>query len=345
MKPIKIVSTQNPNILEIRWDPNNVCNYKCDYCWPDSNSGTHTSPKNLDLIVKNFNYLIEQYKKNLGKTKVHIKIGGGEPTLWADLHLFIKEIKKNNNVYLTLISNGSRTLRWWKENGDLIDDTHLSYHISQANADHMIAVADTLFELNKKVTVKVLMDRKYWQKGLDVIEYMKTNTRCKWFITTCEVIEPEVVKIANIKVIDSNDISLTTDQKKFLKNSLKRIPDFLWILKNRKLMFDGLMRLYESTAYFENEKSIKAKSNTYIDNNWNNFEGWSCDIGLESIYIGWNGNVKGSCGQNIYGLDHTYNILDEDFVEKFDPNFIPSICSKKNCYCSPETHISKFKFS
>ncbi len=345
MKPIKIVSTQNSNILEVRWNPNNVCNYKCWYCWPSSNYGDHLSPKNLDLIINNFNHLVEKYKTNLGKTKIHLKMAGGEPTLWKDLAKFIREVKKENDIYFSLISNGSRTLRWWKENGDLIDNAHLTYHIEQANADHMIAVCDTLFEFNKKVTVKVLMDRKRWQEGLDVIEYMKKNSKHKWFIMANEVIEPDVVEIAGIKVIDANDIQITKEQKNFLKNSLKRIPSLWWIWKNRKLVFEGQMKLYESVAHFEDGKTMKAKSNTYINNNWNNFEGWSCDIGLDSVYIHWDGEIKGSCQQTIYGLDHSFNILDENFVETFDPQFKPSICTKKNCFCSPENHISKFKLS
>jgi MoaA/NifB/PqqE/SkfB family radical SAM enzyme len=345
MNPIKIVSTKKSNILEIVWTPNNVCNYKCEYCWPENNSGDYLSPTDLGLIVKNFNHLLERYKTKLGKDKVHLKIGGGEPSLWKDLALFIKEIKKENDVYLTLISNGSRTLRWWKEYGELIDNAHLSYHISQADPDHMIAVADTIYEFNKKVTVKVLMDRKHWQEGLDVIEYMKKNSKHKWFIMTSEVIEPEISKIGNIKVVNADDIQITKNQKKFLKNPLKRIPNLFWIWKNRKLLFEGQIRLYESVAHFEDGKSMKAKTNAYINNNWNNFEGWSCDIGLEHFFIQWDGSIIGSCQQTLYGLDYSFNILDENFVEKFDPEFKPAVCSKKNCFCVPETHVSKFKLS
>lgn len=344
-KIIKIESTQQSHILSIRWNPNNVCNYKCEYCWPDNNAGDSQSPKDLDLTIKNFNHMIERYRTELGKTKIHLSIAGGEPTLWKDLALFIEAIKKENDIYFTLLSNGSRTLRWWKEYGHLIDNAHLSYHIAQADPDHMIAVADTLFELNKKVTVKVLMDRKHWQAGLDVIEYMKKNSKYKWFIMSGEVIEPEVVQIANIKVINADDKQLTTQQKKFLKNPLKRLPNLLWIWKNRKLIFEGQMRLYESVAHFEDKKTVKAKSNTYINRNWNNFEGWSCDIGLDNVYIHWDGAIKGACNQTIFGLDHSFNILDENFVDVFDPKFQPSICTKKNCYCSPETHLSKRRLS
>ena len=345
MKPIKIVSTQQPNILAIRWNPNNVCNYKCEYCWPGSNTGDYRSPADLDLIINNFNHLIERYRTKLGKTKIHLSVAGGEPTLWKDLGQFIEAIKKENDIYFSLISNGSRTLRWWKQYGHLIDNAHLSYHISQADPDHMIAVADTLFKLNKKVTVKVLMDRKHWQAGLDVIEYMKKNSKYKWILMTCEVIEPEVSNIRDIRIIKADDIQLTKEQKGFLKNPLKRIPSPLWFWKNRKLIFQGQIRLYESIAHFENGKTMKAKSNTYINKNWTNFEGWSCDIGLDNVFINWTGEVQGSCQQNIYGLDYNFNILDTDFVEKFDPEFKPSICSIKNCLCSCETHQSKFQLS
>ena len=88
MTPIKIVSTQKSNILVIRWNPNNVCNYNCEYCWPNNHSGDYLSPQNLDLVIKNFNHLIEKYKKALGKNKVHLMMAGGEPTLWKDLAVF-----------------------------------------------------------------------------------------------------------------------------------------------------------------------------------------------------------------------------------------------------------------
>lgn len=345
MKPIKIISTQKSNILEVRWNPNNVCNYKCEYCFPGSNDGDYKSPKDLDLIVKNFNHLITKYKTELGKDKIHLMLAGGEPTLWRDLALFIQEIKKEHDIYFTLNSNGSRTLRWWQEYGHLIDNAHLSYHISQADPDHLIAVADTLFEFNKKVTVKVLMDKKRWDDGLAVIEYMKKHSKHKWFIMTAEVIEQEVTQLGSIKIVDANNVPLSKEQKRFLKNPLQRMPSLLWMWRNRKLIFGGQIRLFESTAYFEDGSKLKARTNTYINRNWLEFQGWSCNIGLDSVYIHWDGEIKGSCGQTIYGLNYSYNILDRDFVTKFNPFFRPSTCTKRFCYCSPETHISKHKLS
>ena len=207
MQPVKIVSTQKDNVLSIRWNPTNVCNYKCRYCFPDSNTGTHRAPKNLDLIIKNFKFLLNQYQEKLSKTKFQIYLAGGEPTLWKDLGVFLEEIKKEHNVYCTLISNGSRTIRWWQEYAHKIDNAHLTLHIAEGDVDHIIKVADLLYAAGAKVTVKVLMDTLHWDKGVEYIEKMKSESQHPWFIQVEKVIE---------QTADINVPSYTSDQMKYI---------------------------------------------------------------------------------------------------------------------------------
>lgn len=341
--PIKIESTQPDDVLEIRWNPNNVCNFHCRYCFPGSNTGEFTSPKDLDLIIKNFNFMLKQYKERLGKTKIHLKIAGGEPTLWRGLEKFILEIKKENDVYLTVISNGSRTLRWWKQYGHLIDNVTLSFHVAEADVDHHIAVADTMFALGKKTTVVVLMDPTRWDDCVAAIEKMK-HSQYRWFLQTAEVIEPEHIAISNIKVVSAEERKYSPEQKNYMKWGLKRLPGFFWFVKNFKLLKKEI-RIFESIATLSNGKQLKARPQTYINNNWNSFSGWSCNAGLEALYIHWDGAIGATCNQKLYGVDYSYNILDEDFVNKYNPNFVPVLCKANNCFCQPETHISKSNLS
>jgi organic radical activating enzyme len=340
---IKIESTQKSNTLDIRWTPNNVCNFRCRYCFPDSNTGDYGSPKDINLTIKNFNFLLKQYREKLGKTRTHLKIAGGEPTLWRDLDIFITEIKKENDIYVSLITNGSRTIRWWKEHGHIIDNVHLTHHVAQADLDHTIAVADTMYDLGKKITVKVLMDLTCWEKCIEAVEYLKRNSKNKFIITVAEVIEPEIINLVEIKTVTGKDLKYSEEQKKYLKKGLRRIPGPWWFWKNRHLITSGEIRLYESIATLEDGSKLKARSETYINRNLNGFKGWSCNIGIEGIFIDWKGDIKGSCNEFVYGLDYYYNILDKDFTEKFVLNPVPAICSKFSCYCSPETHISKIK--
>lgn len=330
--PVEIVSTLKPEILEIRWMPHNVCNFRCRYCFPGSFEGYDKPPQDLDLVIKNIMHLMNWYKENLNKTKFHFKILGGEPTLFKGLETVIKELKSNFDVYVTIISNGSRKLQWWQENGHLFDNAVLSYHAPQADLDHHIAVADTLHALGKKVTVLGLMDPTIWDRCVADIEHMKKHSKYKWFIQAKELVDygqPE-------------PITYTPEQKKYLNNEHKQYPSVFWFLKNIRLIFDGSVRLFESKARLTDGSIVGATAQTYINKGWNNFKDWSCDIGSNMLFISSTGDVTGSCGQRIYNLNYSYNILKQDFVNTFNPNLIPTICALDKCSCQPETHISKF---
>lgn len=333
--PIKIESILPSDLLEVQWDLTNYCNFNCHYCFPGSSAGDYKVTADLDLLVDNFTHFVNEYKQKLGITQVHLKFGGGEPTLWKNFGEFIQKLKdKNKNLYIGVVTNGSRTLRWWEQYGHLIDNATLSFHYEQADLNHHIAVADILSKLGKKTTVLVLMDPAQWDDIVKSIDYMKSNHKGNWFIEA-----KTIVDTANVK------ITYTAEQQKFLLKEIKQLPSFFWFLKNYKLVFNGLIKRYRSIATFDNGQRLKAKSGTYLAKEWNKFKGWSCDIGKDHIYIKWSGEVQGACGQTPFQRSTRFNILDEDFKSTFNLDFKPSICSQSLCNCQPETHISKIKLS
>lgn len=338
MKPVRIDSTQKKHILNVRWNPNNVCNFQCRYCFPDANTGTHRSPEDLDLVIRNWDHLLNFYKTKLNKSKFQFFIAGGEPTLWKDLGIFMAKIKKKHNAYISLISNGSRTVRWWKEHAEEIDNAHLTLHLAQGDVDHMIEVSDILYAAGSKVTVKVLMDPERWSQGIEAIAKMKKDSKHPWFIMVAEVIEPHHIsnKVApGVKRYDEK-------QLQYLKKDLKRWPSLYWFWKNRRLLKDEI-RLYES-KYTMPEGNVKfARPGTYINEGWNEFKDWKCNIGLESIYVDWNGDLKGACNAKLYDLNYSHNILKADFATTFDPIIKPVTCPFAACFCMPETQITKWK--
>lgn len=337
-KPYKIVSRKPNDVLEIGWDPSNYCNFNCRYCFPGSNAATHKNPGDINLIVDNFRHLMDYYEKHLNKTKFHISIAGGEPTLWKDLGEFIEKIKLNHNVYVTLVSNGSRTTRWWDEYGHIIDDVHLTHHIEQGNVEHITKVADILYEKGTKTTVKSLMDPAHWDQAIKDVQFMKKNSKHPWFIMVAQVIEQDYL----FNKIAAEVPRYSEEQLKYLRKELKRIPGPSWFWKNRRLIKNQL-RVWESTAYLESGKKVNARPGTYFHNGWSNFKGWSCSVGLERICINWTGTISGSCQAKPFNLDFYYNILDQDFKNKFNPPPINTVCPNLGCWCMPETHISKEK--
>jgi organic radical activating enzyme len=323
--PIRIVNVDGAECLQIMFLVGNVCNYKCSYCFAESNEGNYRFPKNVDTVIQNFKLLLDEYKLKLGKTKFSIHLGGGEPTLWPGIDKFCSELKQSHDVNFVLITNGSRTLNWWDENSECFDDVMISCHHEFSDVNHLMQVADLLFSKNIKVGVSVLMDASHWNKCVGIIEQMKLSEK-KWIIQTKEI-------------VDSPGRGMdvyTLEQLEYLRSSSKRLPDGEYLLKHI-----SSFKPYESITIFNNDTVRPARSNTYINNKWNNFKGWHCDVALESLVIKWDGTIAGSCQEPVFNT--SFNIYSEDFINDFklDADFKSIVCPRAECDCVPETHISK----
>lgn len=317
--PIRIIKIKESNEVDIRFWPTDICNYNCSYCFPDSHPGKFRYPKDTELVIANFKKLFKLYPQD---TQFNLNIsGGGEPTLWPDLEKFCEELKKEFNVKISLVSNGSRTVRWWKDNSKFFDDVALSFHHEFADVDHFIEVADTLFESGLKVTAMVLMDAENWQTCVDAIDRMQSS-KTSWHIQTKEMVS------APGKDIDS----YTEEQLKYVKDSTKRIPESEWILKRI-----NDFKLHQSAIMFDDDSIELAKHHTLITNKWTNFKGWSCSVGKESLVITSAGDVLGSCQIPVFSKPiNIYNNFEIEEVKDV-------LCPKSECNCQPDTHISKKK--
>ena len=69
---IKIATTQDPETLDIRFWPTDICNFSCEYCFPGSVTNRLRYPKNIDTVIKNFRALFDYY--TLAHKKTHFKI-------------------------------------------------------------------------------------------------------------------------------------------------------------------------------------------------------------------------------------------------------------------------------
>jgi organic radical activating enzyme len=324
MIPIKVVSTQDSNVLQVRYFPTDICNFNCSYCFPGAHDAKYRYPKNTNLVIENFKKLFDMYSNNLGKTKFHLVIsGGGEPTMWPDLENFCSKLKESFDVYVTLVTNGSRTLRWWKENINCFDDVVLSCHNEFVDIDHHIEVGDLLFSAGVKVTALMVMDAKNWDKCESYIDRMQTS-KYPWFIEAKPVVDAPG---------HGMDI-YSKHQIEYINKGIKRIPDSEWILKH----LDEL-RSYESVVLFSNDSSKAMKQSDIITNRWNYFEGWDCNIGFEAIAIAASGGVSGSC--RLSPFNKSLNVLDEIFDTTTEINKVR--CTHKECTCQPDTHVTKSK--
>lgn len=327
----KIVTTQDPDLLDIRFWPTDICNFNCAYCFPGSVTNKLRYPKNINTVIKNFRLLFDSYIQKHNKTKFKINIvGGGEPTLWPHFAQFCKEIKEKHEVRIQLTTNGSRTVRWFTDNTQDVDEVVLSYHHKDADIDNFIAVGDYLFERGTDVTALVLMDALNWSGCVKAVEIMKQQSKHKWIIQAKEVVDaPE------------HDISsYSQDQLDYLQQSLKRIPDSEWVISNIHRF-----RVHESIAMYKNDSVIPATPNKYIVDKVNYFKGWKCNVAIENLVITHDGGVTGSCQEQVF-KDSNINMFSEDFEERFNKerfSLDTIVCPRDCCACQPDTHITKWQ--
>lgn len=326
----KIITTQDPNLLDIRFWPTDICNYSCEYCFPGSVLNKLRYPKNIDTILKNFRILFDSYIVNHNKIKFKINIvGGGEPTLWPHFSKFCNEIKKHHDVRIQLTTNASRKIRWFEQNTQDVDEFVLSYHHKDADIENFINVGDYLFSIKKDITGLILMDAIAWDKCFSAIEKMK-NSKYPWILQAKEVVDAPGYDIN----------SYTNEQIKFLEQPLKRIPDSEWLIANIHRF-----RIHESIALYDNDQVIPATSNKYIVDKTNYFKGWHCNVAIENLVITHDGSVTGSCQEEIF-KNANLNMFSETFEQEFNKakfQLGTIVCPRDCCSCQPDTHITKWK--
>jgi len=326
MNVIKIDSRFPKNLLVLKLMISDVCNYKCWYCFPGSNTGEKRWPNNVTLLKTNLSHLINYYKTELGKDVIRLHIIGGEPTLWPDLGEFAKYFTENFNCKISMSTNASRTLRWWDKYCDYFDDVVLSCHHQDIDVNHVKKVGDLLYKKNISVTGYVMMDPTNWQKCLDIVDDLKTSKH-KWNIHVGEV-------------VDNRLMPLTTKQKEYFKNPSKRKASFFYNL--RTLNYHNKTK--DPVVFFNNNTNKVVQKNWLLLNRIMNFEGWTCNIGIDHVFIDKFGKITGGCNNLLYDLNFYYNIYDEDFVEKFKPKLVPTTCQQKVCSsCSEDINLKKFK--
>jgi organic radical activating enzyme len=301
----------------------NVCNYKCWYCFPGCNSGTHKWP-DYDMYVKNLSHILDHYLANSPKKKFDFHVMGGEATHWPKFLEFILYFKERYDCIFTLTTNGSKKMEWWEKAAPYLDYVMLSSHHQYSDINHLREVADFLYEKNILVVVVVLMDPNDWDKCMEAVEFYKKSRR-RWAIRYVEIILQQSVKY-------------TPEQKKILDKLRARSANLYYFFKNNKS--------YRSKVHVidDNNKKHRLEDHQIIMERMNNFKGWQCNLGIDWLAIKMDGQVSGICGNGLYGNTEILNINDKEFASKFQPKIVATIC-RSDCWCMFETNMDKKKIN
>jgi organic radical activating enzyme len=307
MFPIKVELVKPHTYNLVEWMLGNTCNYDCSFCHIDSKSG---DKKYLDIstYIETCRKIIEES----GDKKVWFKITGGEPTLYPNLIELLSYIKSTGN-YTYLVTNASRTLRWWKEfkEASCIDFIAISVHPEQhADVNHIIQVINMFDDTDTTVIAGVTSPVKYFEEAVSAFNEIYKS--CKTIISLWQINDGTSLS------------SYSTEQIEILLScSVKRTPLYHTKPKSKipaKYMYNDAILEYT----YDDGSTKRDYSINFVKRGEDKFYGYTCDAGKNFIRISHDTIQRAVCG-----VGERWSIYDDKLFMTESVK-----CSKLTCSCT-----------
>lgn len=313
MKYIKLVHSniEHKDWLVVNWCLGNTCNYACSYCPTSLHDGSIKWPT-LE-IIKNF---ITKLKTQNPTKKIYFEFTGGEVTMYkyfTELCQFCNEL----NIKVGLISNGSRTVRYWEENKQYFDHVCLSFHPEFADADHFTEVIK-LIHNDVRTHVNIMMSPEKFD--------------------FCYALANKIKNIGNISMALQPLIHDFGDKLFDYTEFQNKIFEKQHELITKHIKYDKTFDYYRGAMKkeFEDGTSIVSSAHRFIGEKTNNWFGWKCAAGVENLIIDMDGTIhRGWCkvGGPVGHISDDTLLLPTDYVT----------CTKTMCHCNFDIMSTKEK--
>lgn len=302
--------------LSIVWQVNDFCNFRCSYCNYGNWGGRYKHEDDIDKILTTLDYIIDLYQER-GYKYFKLFLSGGEPTLWPGLvptiELFREKVDEGSCVGVN--TNLSRGLKWWKEHYYLFDDIVASYHAEWTKDDKYFENYEWLCTRINYLCARVMMHKEKWDQCIAMTERLKECTNhIIDFVPVLDELRPTTEEYHydedwQIEFFKSNPDIKTQNFHIFKK------PNYAYA----HMVVDG--------------KEMPIESNMIMQNGWNFWRGWECNI-QDSLHIYPDGRIRqASCG---------VGPLVGNIAGEFDSsNIKPVICPKHHCHCAADFNIAK----
>ena len=324
--PIKMERAIPRKYKTVEWKIHNVCNFDCSFCGDENKTGTerwHTIDKYKAVSKK---LMVQAEKEN---KFIWFQITGGEPTLYPKLPELLSFIRENGHK-VAMISNGSRTLRWWKELAEMnvLDILFLTHHTEQdKDEQHTIDVANIFHDTATDVRIQVTAPIALLEEG---------NRRHQLFLENTGAISSlkAIFYYTNGSFSPREIAQYTPEQTKLLLENISR-PGKL--RSTKKMAFMPMNSQYGTKMSVEYEDGSSNTLSVYelVEHKMNNYNGWKCSIGRDLITIQHELIYRGVC--RVGGI--IGNINDEDFGFVNDD----VTCTARWCTCLMDLQEPRFK--
>jgi len=282
--------------VKVEWNLGKRCNYDCSYC-PSSIHDNFSAHTPLDILERTVDKLCE-----IGKP-VRISLTGGEPCVHPNIEDLLEYFKRKDVSWVNLTTNGTRGYRWYHENEMFFNHLVFSLHFEH----DWTRIVDTILKF------KELTDRDFF------VNIMAHHSYMIYVRSVVKKFNEAGIKYAVRRIRWTEGDHNVFDDMRYDGNDLE------WLLKQ------------EATAkpnVLYGEEIVHA--NDVIKLHRNNFKGWSCNAGLESLMINWDGEVhRATC--------RVGGSLGNIYTGTFTIPTAPIVCDRDWCTCAADIPLTKIK--
>ena len=293
----------------VEWMLGNTCTYACSYCPSHLHDG---SVPWIDYakILRFLDKLLRHYQVGLGK-KIWLHYTGGEPTVYPHFRSLIRACAARG-FKQSVISNGVRTLNFWREAVTDLNYVVLTYHSEFAKPAHFYSVVE---ELRQHVPVHV-----------NITMLPERFDSCR-----------EVAMQLHQRFEDVT-LSLKPLRVDFGRRLYDYTPEQLQVLKTP---LRPRARVRESTPrtimvkIYDDGSRVPQKANMFLLNGENRWRGWRCAAGIEALHIKPNGEIfRALCrvGGAVGRVDGEVTLPGE-----------LAICDRDSCTCVSDILLTKLR--
>lgn len=281
--------------IKIEWNLGKRCNYDCSYC-PASIHDNFSPHTDINILEATVDKLCE-----LGKP-LRISLTGGEPCVHPDIEDLLDYFKRKDIFWVNVTTNGTRTANWYLQNEMYWNHLIFSLHFEYDWRRILTTINQYYDRTEREFFVAVMAHHDYMDDVRKVVEELKskgirhTIRRIRW---------------------TEGDHNVFDDMRYDGK-------DLEWILNQNSSV--------QPNCRIDDVQVIHA--NDVIKNHLNQFKGWTCNAGLESLMINWDGEVHRATCRVGGSLG---NIYQGTFVAPIDP----VICTRDWCTCAADIPLTK----
>jgi organic radical activating enzyme len=304
-KPVRLehANADLARVTVIDWTLGNACNYACSYCPPRLHDGSVAWPDEA-RVLGFCDRLIAHYA-GLGRALL-FQFSGGEPTVYPHFPRLIGHLH-GRACKVGVISNGSRTLRFWEAARPLLDQAVLTHHVEFVDLPHFVGVARFLGRAIR-THVNVTMHPERFDECL--ANANRIAAECDDVTIT---LKPLLIGFGH------ETYAYTEGQRSVIANT-RFVPRLSRPLAESR----GPMRV----AYDDGRAEVRKPSDLIVTGQ-NRFAGWDCHIGLELLAIDYHGRIfRGLCRQGGQ-VGHV-----DDAAVAFPMS--PITCTRETCHCATD---------